>query len=320
MTKQLILLLAMGLAAQGAGLETLHSAFIHPPANARIMMRWWWFGPAVTDEELACELRAMKAGGIGGVEIQTVYPLDLDDPAKHFRNLPYLSAGYLHALHFAFDTAKKLGLRVDLTLASGWPYGGAEVPVNEAAGRLRVERATVPDGTRSVPVPAMENGEKLLAVFLMPDSRRVEDIQNGRVQIPEGTHAVLFFIASRTGQQVKRAAVGAEGFVLDHYDRDAVEHYLAHTGARLLSAFQPGAPYAVFSDSLEVFGSDWTSNFLAEFRKLRGYDLTPYLPALAGDMGAQTMAIRHDWGETLTELTEANYLTPVREWAHAHHT
>ena len=42
------------------------------------MMRWWWFGPAVTDEELARELEVMKAGGIGGVEVQPVYPVALD--------------------------------------------------------------------------------------------------------------------------------------------------------------------------------------------------------------------------------------------------
>jgi len=29
----------------------------------------------------------------------------------------------------------------------------------------------------------------------------------------------LFFISSRSGMMVKRAAVGAEGFVLNHYDR-----------------------------------------------------------------------------------------------------
>ena len=66
--------------------------------------------------------------------------------------------------------------------------------------------------------------------------------------------------------------------------------------------------------------SDWTGDFLEQFRKRRGYDLTPYLPALAGDIGDKTMAIRHDWGRTLTELADENYLTPLREWAHQHGT
>jgi hypothetical protein len=60
----------------------LQRGFEHPPDDARIMMRWWWFGPAVTNLELERELRAMKAGGIGGVEVQPVYPLALDDQAS----------------------------------------------------------------------------------------------------------------------------------------------------------------------------------------------------------------------------------------------
>ena len=47
----------------------------------------------------------------------------------------------------------------------------------------------------------------------------------------------IFFISSRTGMTVKRPAVGAEGFVLDHYDRDAIETHLHAVGDRLLEAF-----------------------------------------------------------------------------------
>jgi hypothetical protein len=38
-------------------------------------------------------------------------------------------------------------------------------------------------------------------------------------------------------------------------------------------------PYAVFSDSLEVYGTDWTDDFVAEFKRRRGYDIVPHLPA-----------------------------------------
>ncbi|MBV8552052.1 MAG: glycoside hydrolase, partial [Acidobacteriaceae bacterium] len=313
-------------------MEQLQRSFAHPPDDARIMMRWWWFGAAVEKPEIERELRVMKEAGIGGIEIQPVYPLELDDPAKNFRNLPYLSDGFLDALHFAAATARQLGLRVDITLGSGWPYGGPHTPVTEAAGRLRCERVTVPESAQSVAGPALENGEKLIAAFLAAgDGRtfssqglqRLNDVPNGRAALPDGLqgpHVVLFFVSSRTGQQVKRAAVVAEGFVIDHYQRDAIEHHLFTVGNRLLQAFGDTPPYAVFSDSLEVFASDWTPDFLQEFNKRRGYDLTPYLPALVGDMGVDTPAIRHDWGETLTELAEDDYLTPIREWAHVHHT
>ena len=87
-----------------------------------------------------------------------------------------------------------------------------------------------------------------------------------------------------------------------------------------MTAFGTHPPYAVFSDSLEVYSADWTPDFMQQFKKRRGYDLTPFLPALAGDIGPKTLDIRHDWGKTLTELVDENYLTPINEWAKQHGT
>ncbi|HWB84290.1 MAG TPA: glycosyl hydrolase [Bryobacteraceae bacterium] len=318
--------------SNAAGIADLHQAFEHPPDNARPMVRWWWFGPGVTTTELGRELRAMKAGGFGGAEVQPVYPMALDDPQIGFHNFPYLSDGFINALRFTNQTAHDLGLRIDLTLGSGWPYGGPEIDITKASARLRCDRVTVPQDATSIAMPYLENGEKLIAVFLAkgegrqfsPDGIQQLAIAKGeRLPIPSGVsgpHVVLYFISSRTGQQVKRPAINAEGFVLNHYDRAAIETHLTHTADRLMEAFGSNPPYAVFSDSLEVYQADWTPNMLEEFRKRRGYDLTPYLPALVGDIGDKTAAVRHDWGLTLSELADDNYLKPLTEWAHAHGT
>src|SRR5512146_2604642 len=63
--------------AQGSS-DELHHGFVNPPPEARPMMRWWWFGPATVKPELQKELETMRNAGIGGVEIQPVYPLMLD--------------------------------------------------------------------------------------------------------------------------------------------------------------------------------------------------------------------------------------------------
>ena len=75
--------------------DPLRQGFLNPPPDARPIMRWWWFGPAVTKPELARELQTMNQAGIGGVEIQPVYPMALDDPAKGIENLRYLSPEFL---------------------------------------------------------------------------------------------------------------------------------------------------------------------------------------------------------------------------------
>jgi hypothetical protein len=52
--------------------------------------------------------------------------------------------------------------------------------------------------------------------------------------------------------QVKRPAVGAEGFVLDHMNRAATDAYLKTVGDRLFQAFgNNNRPYSIFCDSLE---------------------------------------------------------------------
>ncbi|HEX8774098.1 MAG TPA: glycosyl hydrolase [Pyrinomonadaceae bacterium] len=318
--------------AQVRNIDELQRSFERPPDDARIMMRWWWFGPAVNKPELEREMRLMKEGGIGGFEINPVYPLLPDDPTIGIKNHPFLSDEYIDALRFASAKSRELGMRMDLTLGSGWPFGGPMVPVSDASGMLRSERVKVDGNARRVPVPPVTAGEKLLAVFLaraqgqnlVADSlKELTDIRDGAVWLPaslEGTHEVLFFISSRTGMQVKRPAVGAEGYVLNHLDRAAAENYLKNVGDRLMQAFGSNPPHSIFCDSLEVYNQDWTPDFLEEFRRRRGYDLKAYLPALIADIGPKTAAIRYDWGRTLTELLNEEFLTPMRDWSKRHRT
>src|SRR5579864_3868481 len=119
MHRALLLLMPMiAFAAAPANIAELKRAFENPPDDARIMMRWWWFGPAVSKPELEREMRMMKEGGIGGFEVQPVYPLEVDG------NMRYLSDEFLDALRFTGAKAREFGLRYDLTLGSGWPFGG----------------------------------------------------------------------------------------------------------------------------------------------------------------------------------------------------
>jgi hypothetical protein len=312
-------------------LDELHRSFAHPPDSSRILMRWWWFGPAAEKPEITRELEQMKAAEIGGVEIANLYPLALDDPATGFHNTHFLSPEHLDALGFAAQEARRLGLRIDVTLCSGWPFGGPHIPVTQAAGKLRVQARPVDPGATAVQAPFIDAGEELISAFLLTVSGSAQDATGAQQLAPPvaGWYAVtpspaprtlIWFISSRTGMMVKRPAVGAAGFVLDHYDRAATEAHLRAVGDRLLSAFGNQPPYAVFSDSLEDYASDWTPALLTEFERRRGYDLRPHLLALVMDNGPQTQAVRHDWGRTLTELADENFLAPMQAWAQQHHT
>ena len=127
---------------------------------------------------------------------------------------------------------------------------------------------------------------------------------------PEGVKSV------QTGQKVKRAAPGGEGFVMDHYNPEALKVYLD----RFDKAFaQSGAkwPHTFFNDSYEVYGANWTPAFAEIFRERYGYDITPYLQAPKPGSDSYDRAIA-DYRECLGGLLVENFIDPWIAWCHSH--
>ena len=137
----------------------------------------------------------------------------------------------------------------------------------------------------------------------------------------------------QTRQMVKRAAPGGEGFVMDHYNPEALKVYLD----RFDKAFaQSGAtwPHTFFNDSYEVYGADWTPAFADIFRARYGYDIVPYLqqipaPAPRGAAPQAPKALDAaklsdydraiaDYRECLGTLLVENFIDPWIAWCHGH--
>ena len=120
----------------------------------------------------------------------------------------------------------------------------------------------------------------------------------------------------RTKQKVKRAAPGGEGFVVDHFDREAVRNYLDRFEQAFATSGVP-YPHTFFNDSYEVYRANWTPTLFDEFQKRRGYDLRQHLPELLGvvDDGNQVLC---DYRETLSDLILENFTQQWVTWAHKH--
>lgn len=301
------------LAAQDWGAQ-----FKNPPAEHGMGVYWWWFGPAVTRDEAARELEVMRRAGISYVLIFPLYPISASDPSRGIRNFSYLSPEFLDRLAYTTSKAKAMGFTVDLLLGTGWPYGGPSIGPDLGAKRLRVVSEFAPGKA-----PALEANETLISSWLVRgDGKRVDlasaiDVTTRPDSMPNvaGNWTRMSFIQSPTKMQVKRPALGAEGLVMDHLSSKALQTYLHAVGEKLLSAIPAGTLRAIHSDSMEVYGQEWTDDFLAEFAERRGYDLKPYLPALVADAGPLTADVRHDFWRTAGELAIDNYVHPLREWA-----
>jgi hypothetical protein len=329
-------------AASASDLARLDRLFRDPPGQARPMTRWWWFGGAVTPGEITRELQLMAEAGLGGAEIQPLYPLAVDDAARGIRNVRYFTEEWYELLRHTLREGRRLGLAIDFTLGSGWPYGGPFVPTSLSARRLAIFTRDVAGG-RTLEwrlAPHLTGDDRLVAVVAAPvgqdetpDLARVavlrdqprsgrDDPREERGTVawtaPEGEWRVYVLVDQPTGQQVKRPTLGMEGPVLDHFSAEALQVFLRAAGDRLMDAVAPaGFPAfrSIFCDSLEVYGADWTARLLDEFRARRGYDLAPFLPALWEDAGPQTPHVRYDYHLTLSDLMLDGFFRPLVEWS-----
>jgi hypothetical protein len=122
----------------------------------------------------------------------------------------------------------------------------------------------------------------------------------------------------KTGQLVKRAAPGGQGFVIDHLDKGAVKRYLDRFDRAFAESGAP-FPHSFFNDSYEVYGADWTPTLLDEFERRRGYRLQDYFPELLADGSTDISArVIADYRETVSDMLRENFTQVWTDWAHGH--
>uniref|UniRef100_UPI0035CBEB07 glycosyl hydrolase n=1 Tax=uncultured Sphingomonas sp. TaxID=158754 RepID=UPI0035CBEB07 len=142
---------------------------------------------------------------------------------------------------------------------------------------------------------------------------------------PTGRWRVLRLGSSLLGTTNHPATPEATGLEVDKYDSAAVKRYLdtylgnyrAATGAGLIGK---AGVRALVTDSFEAGDANWTPRLAEQFRRLRGYDMTPWLPALTGAVvgsRAKSDAFLYDYRRTLADLLASEHYGTVATVAHA---
>ena len=116
-----------------------------------------------------------------------------------------------------------------------------------------------------------------------------------------------------TGFEVDKLKVGATRTFMDEYLRlyeDASGGLMGKHGVN-----------NVATDSWEAGFANWTDGILAQFKRLRGYDPEPWLPALTGrivESSAATDNFLWDFRRTIADLVISTNFDQVRDSLHAH--
>ncbi len=87
-------------------------------------VRWWWFAGVFEERDIRFQLDWMKEKGFGGVEVAFIYPVGRDPEAKR---VEWLGDDWQKAVLFAKKYGDEIGLGVDFTFGTLWPFGGTFV-------------------------------------------------------------------------------------------------------------------------------------------------------------------------------------------------
>jgi hypothetical protein len=217
--------------------------------SAKPWTYWWWMGSAVNERDITFQLEEMSKSGLGGVHIIPIYGVK----GYESQHIPYLSKRWLEVFEHTVKEASRLGMGVDMTMGTGWPFGGPNIDAKYQAKQFKIEN------------------EKI--------------------------------IENPTNQKVKRAAPGGEGFVIDPFSKESIQNYMIRFDTTI--AKLKFKPRAFYNDSYEVYGANWTNNFLEEFQKRRGYEFE-----LSNNSSKQI----HDYNETLSDLLRDGFTKNWVEW------
>lgn len=289
--------------------------------------RWWWMGSAVNEANLSYHLHEMAKAGIGGVEVTPIYGVK----GEEANYIPYLTPQWMRMFYFAKSETKRLGMGIDMNMGTGWPFGGPSVSLEDAATKAIFQEYEVSGGSPFSEKIAIQDEKqtgiaRLERLMAYAPGGKAEDITSlvdslGNVNwsAPKGKkYRLVAQFTGKTLQQVKRAAPGGQGYVLNPFDRNAVERYFA-TFDKAFSGISNSYPHSFFNDSFEVYGADWTPGFLEAFEQRRGYKLEEHFPDLLAKGETKTSArIISDYRETLGELLKENFTIPWTTWAHRH--
>ena len=311
---------------QASSGNTYYDQFRNPEAKYRPFVRWWWNGDKVNADELRRELHLLKDAGIGGVEINPVgFPGGADDLG--IPSISWLSEEWINMLKVAFDQASKLDMTCDLIVGSGWPFGG-EFLEGDERGQVMVigvEKVTGPqeyttsvfsllkEADPAISKPYSGRIPHLISLQLVPDpvgsldevinlSDKINEKEAFTVQIPEGKYALYALVRIDSFGAVISGAPGAQGPTLNHLDSTAVKKYLNHMSDAIQAQLGPLAQYirSLFTDSMELEGANWSSDFAAEFKKRRGYDIMPYLQYTMFKTGGMGNVLDYHYGVEMT--------------------
>ncbi|MDO6431973.1 glycosyl hydrolase [Flavitalea sp. BT771] len=325
--------------------DKLLRSFISPPDEAKSRVYWFWIYNRVTREGITRDLRQFKAKGISGVNLicNGGYA-----GAAPLPGVKFLGAEWRALFRHAIREANRLHIEIGFNLAGGWTFMGPSVTQDDAMKKIVFSKITLEGGRRysdTLVRPGIVEGyyhDIMIQAFPLPDGD--EGIDPARIidvtlnlrpsgvftwDVPPGKWVVLRSGYTLTGHPWSKWKAypegdtfeGGQGYEIDYLSAAALDRYFDHLGKTVLAEAKKAGGHLdyLWSDSWECGKLTWTQDLRAQFRRFRGYDLTGYLPVLAGFNVVNSQIsnrFQDDFNRTIQDCISANCYGHFTELCH----
>jgi len=140
---------------------------------------------------------------------------------------------------------------------------------------------------------------------------------------PKGDWLILRFGHTHTGIMLQATNPQNRGLAMNHLSGEAAARHFAEIAEKMaddIEAVDGKSLVYFYLDSWEVRIANWTPGFREEFSRRRGYDMTKFLPVLAGqivDSREISNRFLHDYRQTIGDCIADNYYGKFQELCHS---
>ena len=289
----------------------------------------------MTKEGIRADMEAMHDFGIGGVLMMNAYPT----PPL---NITCMGDKWWDLLTYANKEAKRQGILFGTHNCPGWSTSGGpwntvensmqkvvfseqtvQGPGNGSVSLARPEVDPKWDYYRDITVLAVKNAkaQSVSRADVIDLSGQMDARGLLKWRAPEGNWTVFRFGHTTTGHMNGPPIEGGQGLECDKMSREATRIHFEGYAKKIIERLRPlvGETFHNLElDSYEAGKQNWTPRFREEFKKRRGYDLTHWLPVLAGcTLGSADQTARFTWDmdRTISDLYVENHYQYLAELA-----
>ena len=325
--------------------------FLNPTDENHPLIIWQWMDGLVTKEGITKDLEAFKAAGLAGVQ-----NFQIGGDMQSLVGDPTCAIGsekWKTMMRWAMEECRRLGLSFGTHNCPGWSssaYGNVTPEYSMQKLVFSETRLTAEDilnikKRKTVRLPRPDVDPKYdyyedIAVLAMPDGTIVNKdtivdltqymAEDGTLTVPRQMAEVLktrptvlrFGHTTNGKTNDAQSPVSGQGLECDKMRREAVKHFWDGYPQMLidLAGDMAGNTFnCIEIDSYEAGGQNWSVVLPAEFKARKGYDLTPYLPYIAGrstiESKEESARFGNDFVDVLTSLFAENYYGYMAELA-----